>query len=263
VRKIPTDLADEILSESSRWSLNSARFTPLADCDPGVSILLSEEGMQSEIAVDGRPPRVRRRDAEALKRAGYEILTIRSRPFHARRLLRGLRELDAEVERLMALSTGQSELASFPSRVHRRPRLPASDWPFSIAALAAFERMRHMHRWKPHYVCVARRAQAIVLEAPRWSIGAWCLFIDEENEALVILDVQLFWKGASKTSTSTEFPKLERTLRRRLAPLGYREIALHGPNKPPPFLAIFEKRVTTLSEACRERARLDRLLFGD
>jgi hypothetical protein len=256
LRKLPTNLADEILAEAGPWSLNGARFWPREDGKSAVSILLSEDGIRSEVAIDGRPPRARRRDAEVLKRAGYEILAIRSRPFLARRLLHGLRELDAEVERLMALSTGQSELASFPSRVHRRPRLPAIDRPFSMAA---FERMRHAHQWKPQYISVARRGEAFILEAPRWTIGAWCLFIADPDETIALLDVQLFRKG-SNTTTLAEFRKLERTLYKRLAPLGYRAIARHDISKPP-FLAVFGKRVTTPSEARRERARLDRALF--
>jgi hypothetical protein len=55
---------------------------------------------------------------------------------------------------------------------------------------------------------------------------------------------------------------LERTLRNRLAPLGYRAVALGGANKPPLF-AAFDKKVDTLSAARRERARLDQVFFGD
>ena len=78
----------------------------------------------------------------------------------------------------------------------------------------------------------------------------------------MFLDVQLFNRHPSKTYTATEFVKLKRALHNRLAPLGYRAIGPHSVNKPPLF-AFFDKHVDTLAAARRERARLDRVLFGD
>jgi len=258
VRQVPTDLADEIAARGGPWALSSARFRPPDDCKTSVSILLSEEGLLSEIAIDKRPLRSRSRDAAALRQAGYEILAIRRRPFLARRLLRGQGELDAEVERLVALLHGQSAVASFPSRLPRRRKLPAGNAPFSTSA---FERMRNAHRWVAQYVTVSRRGKATILEAPHWSIAAWCLFVNDEDVQLLNFHVQLF-RRSNKAPRATEFATLERTLRTRLAPLGYSGVVVHGANESAIF-ATFDKRVDTLAAARRERARLDRVLFGD
>jgi hypothetical protein len=79
---------------------------------------------------------------------------------------------------------------------------------------------------------------------------------------MIDLHLQLFRKRSNKTNTPAEFAEVQRTMRRRLAPLGYRPSVLRGDKAPQDF-AMFDKRVDTLSEARRERSRLDRVLFGD
>jgi hypothetical protein len=257
-RQTPTDLADEILARGGRWSLSGARFRPPEDRETGVSVALGGREFWSDIALDRPASRARTHDAATLKRAGYEILAIRSKPFHARRPLRGLRELDAEVQRLTALSRDRSGLASFPARLPRRPGLPAGDARFSTAA---FDRLRYTHGWTPEYVSVCRRGAGTVIGAPGWSTVAWCLFLVDGDERWIYFHVQLYRKQSDKIARA-EFAKLKRTLRGRIAPLGYDAVTLRGLKKPALF-AVFHKRVGTLSAARHGRTRLDRVLFGD
>jgi hypothetical protein len=257
-RQMPVDLADEIRATRGPWRQSGARFRPPGDCGTGISIWLGEGELRSEIALDKRPPRARSHEAVALERTGYELLKSRSRPFHAWRPLRSMRELDAEVKRLTALSLDLRVMASFPHRASRRLPRSTTVRPFSIFA---FDRLRHAHGWTAEFVSVGRRGEGRVIEAPGYSTGAWCLFVDDGPDRWIDLHVQLYRKPSSK-SGAAEFAKAQRAIRNRLAPLGYRAVALRG-EKVPPLWAIFEKRVSAPSDARRERSRLDRVLFGD
>jgi hypothetical protein len=116
-RSTPADLADEIRTRGGRWSLNGARLRP-----PGprgertfdVAVAFGGGRVWTEVELDSRAMREARPAAELLERSGYELLSVRSNPFHARRPIRGMRELEAEVRRLEALSLDRGALASFP-----------------------------------------------------------------------------------------------------------------------------------------------------
>ena len=259
-RQTPADLADEILAEGGPWSLDGARFQPpdASKAGYGVSIAFSGGAFWSEVALDSHPPSRARRAAKGLNRSGYEILGARTKPFHARRRLRGLRELNAEVRHLLALSLDRAAVDSFPSRASRRPGLPAGLGPFS---LAAFNRMRHSHLWTLEWVSVCRRGWVTFVEAPTWSTGAWCSFLDGRGERWMDLGVQLFKRGPRRPASADAFARLLRAAVSTLAPLGYRPVKLQELRKR--LFAVFEKRVDTLSIARRERTRLDAVLFGD
>ncbi len=258
-RQTPADLADEILTEGGPWSLSGARFWPLDSNAPGsfgVYIDVGEGELWSSVSLDSRPET--RRAATVLRRSGYEILSVRSKPFHARRPLRGLRELDAEVRRLTTLSRDRTTIAAFPPRVLRQPGLPAGHGPFSTAA---FNHLRHKRDWALEWVSVCRRGPATLVQAP-WAMGAWCLFLDDGDDRWVDLHVQLFKRGTlGPTTIDDDFARLTRAVRQRLGPLGYRPLRLRG--RMNTHFAVFEKRVDTLSIARRERARLDSVVFGD
>jgi hypothetical protein len=78
---------------------------------------------------------------------------------------------------------------------------------------------------------------------------------------LIDLFVQLFQKPSRRRSRDDDFASLARAFRDHLAPLGYSAVKFRGSKEP--HVALFEKRVGTLSEARRERRRLDRYVFGD
>lgn len=259
-RQTPGDLADEILTKGGRWSLSGARFWPLASNAPesfGVYFDFGEGDLWSSISLDSRPET--RRVATVLRRAGYEILSVRSKPFHARRPLRGLRELDAEARRLETLSRDRTTIATFPQRVLRQSGLRAGHGQFSTEA---FNRLRHALGWKLEWVSVSRRSPATFVDAPTWSTGAWCHFLDDGDDRWLDLHVQLFKLGTRGRATmDDDFARLTHAVQSRLGPLGYRALRLRGRKKP--HYAVFEKRVDTLSIARRERARLDRVVFGD
>jgi hypothetical protein len=254
-RQTPTDLANEILAKGSPWSLVSARLRPPEVKDGGyVSVDVGGATCWSGIALD----RGARHAVGALKRSGYEILSIRSKPFHARRPLRGIRELDAEVRRLEALARDRTTIATFPSRALRRPGLPAANGLFSVAG---FNRLRHAHAWVLEWVSVGRRGPASFVGAPTWTTAAWCLFLDDGDDRWIEVDVHLFQKGRQNLAKGDDFATLTGAARDHLAPFGYRAVKLLGPKRPP--YAVFSKRVVSLSEARRERKRLDKDVFRD
>jgi hypothetical protein len=262
-RQTPIDLADEICTNGGQWSLVNARFQPAGTKGArslGVSIAVSGGDVLSDIALDSRPLRETRQAVQALKRSGYEILSIRSKPFHARRPLRGFRELDAEVRRLEETSRDRSVPHSFPPRVPRRRGLPEGSGPFSMAT---FERLRRDHGWTLQWVSAARKGPVTFIHAPAWSSGAWCGLFDDGDDRLLVLHVQLFPKKSSEPASGKEFLRLTRAFRERLEPLGYAavKLRLRGPKRP--LFAVFEKSVPGLSGARRERERLDRVLFGN
>ena len=259
-RQTPADLADEIRTSGGRWSLSFARFQPPMAHGArsfGVSIAISGGAFWSDIALDSRPLRDARSAVGALKHSGYEILSIRSRPFHARRPIRGLRELDAEVRRLEELSRDRKALSSFPSRVARPPGPLAGRGPFSMAA---FERLRSEHGWMMESVSVGREGSAPpFLKATACSIGAWC-YGDRDERQLTVL-VHLFERRPGESMTDEEFGRLDRAFRGRFEPFGYLAVKFRGHRAR--HFAVLDKAVRTLSGVRRERERLDRLLFGD
>jgi hypothetical protein len=223
-----------------------------------VSIAFGGSACWSDIALDRGPLQKASDATAALRRSGYEILSTNSKPFHARRPLRGPRELDAEVRRLEALSRDRATIATFPARVLRQPGLPPGVGPFSTGL---FNRLRETHAWKLEWVSVGRRGAATFVEAPTWWTGAWCLFLDDGEDRWVDLDVHLFPTGRWKAPSDNDFSRLTRAAQRQLGPFGYRTVKLHRPKGR--LYAVFTKRVGTLSEARRERVRLDRIIFGD
>lgn len=261
-RQTPADLVDEILTRGGRWSLSSARLRPLGAREAGDlngSVAFCGGDCWSDVPLDSRPLREARLAAEALKRSGYEILSIRSKPFYARRPLRGLRELSAEVRRLELLCRDRTTVGAFPLRVPRQPGLPTGSGPFWTTG---FNRLRHVHTWKLDWVSASRKGPATFVEAPTWWTGAWCLFLDDGDDRWVDFHVQLFKRGSRRPTTMDgDFARLTSAARSRLGPLGYRALRLRGRKNP--HFAVFEKRVDTLSIARRERAHLDRVLFGD
>jgi hypothetical protein len=75
------------------------------------------------------------------------------------------------------------------------------------------------------------------------------------------MHVQLFERDPGDPAGARDFARLARAFQDRLEPLGYARVKIRGPKK---FLfAVFDKEVRTLAGARRERARLDRVLFGD
>lgn len=124
-RTAPGDLADEILTDGGRWSLDSVRFRPqLTTSRHSFAVTIDVDGRSvwSGVRLDSRPARDARPAAELLERAGYEILSVRSMPFFARRSLRGFRELDAEVRSSTRLRT-----TAAPSRTFERVRRGNAD----------------------------------------------------------------------------------------------------------------------------------------
>jgi hypothetical protein len=257
-REMPSMLADEIAS-SGPWRLSGARLRPTTgERKPpfAVSIAVAGHNVWSDVALEASA--AGRQAAAALKRSGYEILQVRSKPFHARRLLYGSRELDAEVRRLAALATDAPALASFPLRRPRPAGLPSGTGPFAIRP---FERLRQWHGWSPESVSVARMGPSEFVRVPGWTAGAWCLAVDDGNDRLLTLHIQAFSKSSSKVDPD-ELARLTRALGSQLRPLGYKAPKIHWPGKQPQF-AVFEKALPTLAAARRERRVLDRALFGD
>ena len=257
-RRTPADLADEVQAAPGPWLLSNARLRPPSASDSIVAITFAGAAVWSEIALDRRPLQWRKDATAALRRSGYEILAIRSKPFHARRRLRGVAELDAEVQRLNALSRDRSALAMFPRRQPRRRGLPAEEGPF---AAEVFDRLRTVHRWALEHVSAFRKGAGMFVQDPAWSAGAWCLFLDDGCERWIDLHVQLFPARRSNPRGDEGFASLESVFRERLGSLGYRQVDVR--TKMGPRFAVFEKRVQTLSAARRERQRLDRVLFGE
>ncbi len=257
---MPDALADEIIAERGRWSLCDALFRPVATTGAlPVSVAVNGEYIWSDVALDGQSLRDARRNAAAFRRAGYKILCVRDEPFHARRRLWGLRELDAEVRHLHALSRDPTALHSLPSRIPRSRGLPpAGAEPLS---LAAFEHLRHAHGWTLDCVMAGRKGAVTVPRALGWQTGAWCYAVDDGDERRVELNVSLFKKERWTPADDTVFPRVTRVYREQLEPLGYARIKRRGLNGP--RFAVFDKDLRTISEARRERARLDRVLFGD
>jgi hypothetical protein len=223
-----------------------------------VTIAMAGRDVWSDVALWGGPPAARAA-AAALKRSGYEILQLRSDPFHARRPLHGLRELDAEVHRLEALAADASSLASFPPRRPRPPGLPKGTGQF---AKILFRRLRQWHGWSLESVSVCRKGPPAVVRAPGWMAGAWCLALDDGEDRLLEIHVQVFSTSSSKNVDSDELGRLTRIFRSRLSPLGYKTPKINCFKERPQF-AVFEKSLPTLAAARRERSVLDRALFGD
>jgi hypothetical protein len=255
-RQTPADLADEIRATRGLWLLDGARLQ-LSAGDAGVSIAIGGGGVWSDVALERLWAGRLSQAATGLRRSGYEIVSIRSKPFHARSPLRGLREIDAETRRLVALTRDGAILASFPRRMARRPGLPGGRGPISMAAL---ERLTCGHGWTLQYITASRMGPATIIQAPAWSIGAWCCFLDDGDDRLIFFHVQLFSNRGIEPKAD-DFARLERTFRKHIAPLGYRAIALDGKPKP----ALRRVREAGRHASCgtpRTRA-LDRVLFGD
>ena len=258
---MPAILADEITVSDGPWTLSNARLRPTArERKPsfGVSIGMAGRDVCSDVALWGAPPAAREA-AAALRRSGYEILRLRSKPFHARRPLHGSRELDAEVYRLEALAADASSLALFPPRRARRPGLRhgAGHFPTML-----FQRLRQSHAWSLESVVVHRKGPPAFVRAPAWTAGAWCLALDDGDDRLIEIHVQVFLKSSSTNLDSNELARLTRTFRSQLGPLGYTTVKVNWSKKRSLF-AVFEKRLPTLAVARRERRRLDHTLFGD
>jgi hypothetical protein len=261
-RQSPGDLADEIRSGGGPWSLSFARFRPDGDKAARslrVSIAISGGNVWSDIALDSRPLRQARGATDTFARSGYEILRIHARPFHARRRLRGSRELDAEVRRLEGLWLDPAALRSFPARAPRELGLPVDVGSFSTES---FDRLREAHGWILESVSAGRAGPARFVRAPGMWTGAWC-FADGETEPPFDLHVQLVQKQADESIDSSAFARIARQFRDRLAPIGYVAFKLRGQGRRAPRLAVLDKGVRTLAGARRERGRLDRILFCD
>jgi hypothetical protein len=260
-RETPAILADEISTSGGLWRLSNARLRPSAreeNASLGVSIEMSGSDAWSDVALYGGPPAARAA-AASLKRSGYEIFRLRSKPFHARRWLRGSRELDAEVSRLEALAADASSLATFPPRRPRPRSLPKGTGRF---AETLFQRLRHEHGWSPVWVSAGRNGQPAFAHVPGWTAGAWCLALDDGEDRMLEICVQVFSKSSSRNVDPDELSRLIRTFRSQLGPLGYKLAKINWPAKRPQF-AVFTKGLATLAAARRERRVLDRALFGD
>jgi hypothetical protein len=264
-RQTPGDLADEILPDGGPWFLDSALFRPSEPKTASyVSVSLFDAAAAaccSGIMLNRGELQKGRDTAGALKRSGYEMRG----PVYATRPLRGLRELDAEVRRLEALAGGRATIASFPARALRRP--PRLNDIGSFPA-GAFNRLRHAHAWILESVCVGRGGPVTFVEAPTSSTKASCNFSDDGDERSLDLYVYIFRKWPRTDASEKDFVRSTRAARQRLTPLGYRAFKVLGPKYPlpgteGPSYALFTKRVGTLAEARRERARLDRVIFGD
>ena len=260
-RSTPADLADEIRTRGGRWSLTGARLRP-----PGprgertfdAAIAFGGGRVWSEVQLDSRAVREARAAAELLKRSGYEILSVRSNPFHARRPVRGMRELEAEVRRLEALSFDRGGLASFPPRVSRPPGLPSGPGPFR---LDAFDRLLDALGWTVEWAAVGRTGPALFVRKPGLRAGAACSWaIDGVGRLRRDSYAYLSLGRRIESVDPAEVGRLLLALRERLEPLGYTPIEGRGPRRISP---IVDKAVRSLPEARRERARLDRVLFGD
>jgi hypothetical protein len=73
--------------------------------------------------------------------------------------------------------------------------------------------------------------------------------------------VQVLHQGRAEAPSGGELARLTRAFRDRLEPLGYAPVKLRGAMRQ--SLVMFDKGVRTLSEARRERERLDRVVFAD
>jgi hypothetical protein len=258
---MPSALAEEIRNHGGPWSLGSARFQPDVERDPqsfGVSVALGGAAFWSDIALDSAQRKVGQQAVLPLQRSGYEILRVRSQPFHARRPLRGVIELSAEVRRLEALSRSASTVRMFPMRLPRPPGLPGRAGPLSWAA---FDRLRDQHRWRLTWASAGRTGPATLLDAPAWSVGAWCSALDDDGDRRLDLHVQLFQKPGRAATTSRDFARLARSFRANLEPFGYAAMKLRGAARRG-FVAL-ALGLHTLAEARVARRSLDKVLFGD
>jgi hypothetical protein len=260
-RETPAMLADEIGATEGPWKLSNARFLPTAQKENaplGPSIAMAERNPRSEVALGGGPAAARAA-AASLERSGYEILSIRSLPFQARRTLNGSRELDAEIRRLEALAADASTLASFPPRKPRAPGLPERTGPF---AKRLFQRIRQRHAWSLQYVSVCRKGPSQLVRAPGWTTGAWCWALEDGEVRRLEMSIQVFSTSSSRNVDTDELARLTRGFRAELGSVGYKATKINWVKQRPQF-ALFEKSLATLATARRERRLLDAVLFGD
>lgn len=267
-RRAPDVLADEITASVGPWAFSNARLrhaTRKGETSLGVAIAMAGRDVWSDVALwSGGAPGARAA-AAALKRSGYEILQVGSKPpFCARRPLHGLRELEAEVVRLEALAADASSLASFPAR---RPRPPGRPMGKGLLAKTPFQRLRERSGWWLESVVVCRGGPPAFVHAPGWTAGAWCLALDDGDDRRIDIHVQVFSKSSSRNVDPSELARLIRGFRSLLGPLGYKAVKIHwvtmnGIKRRPNF-AVFTKDLATLAAARRERRVLDRALFGD
>jgi hypothetical protein len=107
-----------------------------------------------------------------------------------------------------------------------------------------------------------RRTHGTVRVRPHLALdgGAWCWAVDDGEYERLELHVQLFGKHRGARPDTKEFTRLRREFEDRLGPRGY-AILDQSITKERPF-AVFDKRISTLARARRERGILDQILFG-
>lgn len=127
--------------------------------------------------------------------------------------------------------------------------------------MAVFERLRRRHAWALEWISAGRKGPVSFVDAPAWLAGAWCWLMDDGDERMLEMHVQLFKKEPDDPAGAKDFARLTRAFQDRLEPLGYARVKIRSPKKL--LFAVFDKEVRTLAGARRERARLDRVLFGD
>lgn len=263
--RAPSELASEIRAKGGGWTLSLARLRPPGSAGRGgfgASIAIGGDDVWAEIAIDHAGAGAAAAAAPPLAEAGYEILRVRSRPFHARRVLYGWREVDAEVRRLEMLAGDSSMVRTMPARRARPAGLPAGAGPF---AATIFDRLQNDRGWWLEWISVCRKGPPALVDVPGWRCGAWCLALDDGEERTIDMHVQVFQgparRGVTPENDAHGLDLAVRAFRAGLAPLRYRAVKLRGPKKPQ--FAVFEKSLPTLAASRRERAKLDRVLFGD
>jgi hypothetical protein len=257
----PHALAEEIAAERSPWAIYGARFAcrlTRAASTPRIRVEhawveLNKGRLACTLKYSGSAIQVQSA-ADAARRAGYWVGAQKGWFVARRSVRRG--ELGAEMRRLEGVARDPSSISAFPARSPRPTAFTKS--PFPISALA---HLRGTKGWDWEWVGVQRLGTPSCVDGSVWGAVTWCSLLIGVQEKSLNVGLQLFPKSSKRRVGGRDLGRARQCVRLQLEPLGYREIKVRR-TREAPTLGIFEKDLPGLAAARRERARLDRLVFG-
>lgn len=252
----------EVADGLEPWIVYGARFRHDASSDGGSACIamwlnLSRGDSFALIDVDVHETNDKwpRKHISGLRRVGYT--THGRTPTVVRRPLRGRVEILAEASRA-GLLRSPVEVAALRPR-SPRPIPKRGTLPFPNAAFA--ELQKRNEEWLLEWLAVEHRGPCTF--TPDWRAVSWFSVLDDGEEQHLDVGVQLFRRPGRSPATVGEFERLRRAMRDLLGPHGYRYLKVRYVREEPPYEMInFDKAVKSLADGRRERARIDRLVFG-